>query len=116
MSYAARRSFPPRPYGTRPYGVAPMPLGGGLAAGASAGVLGGALGAIGGTLGCLLCLAAIGALGLFSCVVAITAYTKKFLDQYKRFQGINGAGQMEIGFVILLVSLVYTIACRIHRS
>jgi hypothetical protein len=71
-----------RPFGSRPYGVTPVPIGGGLAAGAGAGALGGALGALGGTLGCLLCLAAIGALGLFSCVVAITAYTSKYSNMF----------------------------------
>ena len=79
-------------------------------------LLGGALGALGGTLGCLLLLAAIGALGLFSCIVAITAYAKQFLDNYKTVEGLNGAGQTQIAFMLLFASLVYTIICRIQRS
>jgi len=119
MSYASRPVVSaPRPYGSRPGVPAGGPLGGGLAAGAGAGALGGALGALGGTLGCLLCLAAIGALGLFSCVVAITAYTKQYLDRFKQvYPGTgNGAGQMEIATFVLFASLFYSIICRMQRS
>ena len=124
MSYAARRPFPPsrpysvrpRPIGTRPYGTRPLAPAGGFAGGASA--LGGALGALGGTLGCLLCLAAIGALGLFSCVVALTAYAKQFLDKYKQLYGLNSGadGQLQLGVMLLFASLFYTIVCRMQRS
>ena len=125
-----------RPFGARPYGVAPVRAGG-FGSSAGAGALGGALGAIGGTLGCLLCLSALGALGLFSCVVAITAYTSKtlqsllhihharslifhleqFLDAFKTANGISdGAVEMQMGLVVLLASLFYTILSRIQRS
>ncbi|UJR31430.1 hypothetical protein I4U23_018923 [Adineta vaga] len=116
---AARRPLPPpRPYGART--AIPRPVYGarpGIAPAAGGAALGGALGAIGGTLGCLLCLAAIGALGLFSCVVAITAYTKQFLDEFKRVEGVSGAFvQAQIGFVLLFTSLFYTLISRMQRN
>lgn len=118
MSYA-RPLPPPRPYGVRPtiarpvYGAAPVA---GATSAAGAGALGGALGALGGTLGCLLCLAAIGALGLFACVIAITAYTKQFLDAFERANNINGAGQLHLGLTLVIASLFYALISRLQRS
>ncbi|CAF2972698.1 unnamed protein product [Rotaria sp. Silwood2] len=104
-----RRRLPPPP--TRPDVLPPPPIGYPLGLGA----LGGALGAISGTFACLLCLSAIAALGLFACVVAITAYTRNFLYQYKEAEELDGAPeQVEIGFILVLVSLSYIIICRMH--
>ncbi|UJR15249.1 hypothetical protein I4U23_002204 [Adineta vaga] len=91
MSYASRRPAP-RPYGSRPRPMIARPV-----VGVAPGI-------------------AIGALGLFACVIAITAYTKQFLDEFKRVEGVSGVGQLETGVVILLASLFYTMFCRIQRS
>jgi len=120
---ASRMAYGPRPY-YRPYvgpGVrtlGPVVGGVGPVQAAELGVLGGTLGALGGTLGCLLCLAAIGALGLFACVIAITAYTKEFLNKYKSANGINnnnfnGAAELSLGVNIMLIaSFCYVFASR----
>ncbi|CAF2678352.1 unnamed protein product [Rotaria sp. Silwood2] len=111
--YKVRRAIPPRPYGVRPMRPLPPPM---VSPGVGGAALGGALGALGGTLGCLLCLSAIAALGLFSCVVAITAYAKQFLDSYRQVEGLNSAlGQAQMGFMLLLASLFYIIVCRMQR-
>ncbi|CAF4485441.1 unnamed protein product [Rotaria socialis] len=107
MSSVPRRSSAPsRPFGVRYRTPVPRPYYGARTGvrqvspgtGGSSGALAGALGALGGTLGCLLCLAAIGALGLFACVIALAAYAKQFLTQYKKAEGINGGlVQAQIG-------------------
>ncbi|CAF3352452.1 unnamed protein product [Rotaria socialis] len=115
MSSVPRRSSAPsRPFGVRQNcGVRQVSPG----TGGSSGALAGALGALGGTLGCLLCLAAIGALGLFACVIALAAYAKQFLTQYKKAEGINGGlVQAQIGLSLLFASLFYTIIFRIQRN
>ncbi|CAF1302037.1 unnamed protein product [Rotaria magnacalcarata] len=128
MSSVPRRSFAPsRPFGVRSdripvprpyYGARPRVrpvVSPGI--GGSSGAMAGALGALGGTLGCLLCLAAIGALGLFACVIALAAYAKQFLTQYKKIEDISGGlVQAQIGLSLLFVSLFYTIICRIQRN
>ncbi|CAF3307827.1 unnamed protein product [Rotaria sp. Silwood2] len=120
-SFGVRTILPPRPYYGKKRAFGSVGSAGSAGSvgsvGAGASVLGGALGALGGTLGCLLCLSAIAALGLFSCVVALTAYAKQFLDAYKTVEGISGgAEQLHIGFILLFTSLFYIIVCRMQRN
>jgi len=109
--YAARAPFT-RPYYGPPVGYAAPGMGSSVGSGALAGTLG----ALGGTLGCLLCLAAIGALGLFATVIAITAYAKKLLDEFKIVNNIdqtnNGVLKLNVGVNILLVASFFYIFVR----
>ncbi|CAF1336462.1 unnamed protein product [Rotaria sordida] len=118
MAFPGRRPYVRRPIPIRRPPLRPIVVPG-AAAGSGAGgaaAIGGVLGALGGTLGCLLCLSAIAALGLFACVVALTAYARRFLDAYRTVEGLNAAhAQFQIGFTLLLASLFYIIVCRMQR-
>lgn len=41
---------------------------------------------------------------------------EQFLDAFQRVNGLSGASGMQVGLVILLASLFYTILCRMQRS
>ena len=43
-------------------------------------------------------------------------FPEQFLNAYKRYEGLNGVGQMQIGSSLLFISVSYVFLCRLQRS
>lgn len=97
-----------RPTGRYPYRP-PMPPPQVVPAGrgpGGAGLLAAILGPIGGLTGCLCCLNTIGVWGLFITAIPLTVFISRWLRDYKNRNGLNGADELVVPHMLLLLVLV----------
>ena len=93
----SRYSYRPRP----PPPVVPAGRGPG-----GAGLLAAILGPIGGLTGCLCCLNTIGVWGLFITAIPLTVFLSQWLRDFKSRSGLNGADELLVPHMLLLLVLV----------
>ena len=91
-------------YGYRPRVPPPVvPAGRGPG---GAGLLAAILGPIGGLTGCLCCLNTIGVWGLFITAIPLTVFMSRWLRDFKNSRGVNGAEELLVPHMLLLLVLV----------
>jgi len=71
-----------------------------------AGLLAAILGPIGGLTGCLCCLNTIGVWGLFITAIPLTVFISRWLRDFRNRQGLNGAEELVVPHMLLLLVLV----------
>jgi hypothetical protein len=71
-----------------------------------AGLLAAILGPIGGLTGCLCCLNTIGVWGLFITAIPLTVFISRWLAAFKSRNGLNGAEELVVPHMLLLLVLV----------
>ena len=90
-------------YSTRMPRRPPVPIGRGTG---GPGLLAAILGPIGGLTGCFCCLNTIGVWGLFITAIPLTVFISRWLRDYKNRNGLNGASELLVPQLLLLVLLV----------
>ena len=93
--YASRPSMRRRPQ-VLPIGRAP----------GGPGMMAAILGPIGGLTGCLCCINTIAVWGLFITAIPLTVFLSRWLRDYKNRNGLNGAEELVVPHMLLLVVLV----------